>query len=148
MPVPSLAPVPCPMLGHTNHSGSVSSGWKAHQKIAHSSQLSLLKSMTGKLLVSLTAAPWHSKRDATPVPECTDSRRQHLPQSKSDRQTSDGQGEEQSRHLSPSSSELVLAFGLATAPACCLPTDQTPSKTKPTARQAQKRTHGCYGQHK
>lgn len=101
VPVPKLAPVPCSALGHTNPPN-------------------------GHSFISATSPEKHGP----PCQGCTDSKRHHLPQSKSDRQTSDGPGKEWSCHRSPRSSELALAFKLKTSPllAAC-PLEQTTIKT-------------------
>lgn len=79
---------------------------------------------------SYSSTPAAPNETRPPCQGYTDSKRQHLPQSKSDRQTSDGQGKEQSCHRSPRSSELALAFKPKTSPlltAC--PLEQTTIKT-------------------
>lgn len=88
---------------------------------------------------SYSSTPAAPNETRPPCQGCTDSKRQHLPQSKSDRQMSDGQGKEQSCRRSPRSSELALAFKLQTSPllaACAL--EQTTIKTI-----AQKHTLMC-----
>lgn len=78
VPVPKLAPVPCSAVGHTNPRVSVPSGHAdAHHRVTHSSQLPLLKSMTGK-------SPASPNERRPPCQGHTDSSRQHLPQSTSE----------------------------------------------------------------
>lgn len=70
VPVPKLAPVPCSAQGNTNPRVSVPSGCQeAHQRVTHSSQSPPLKSTTGKLPASLTAASQQLRtRGDPPVP--------------------------------------------------------------------------------